>query len=397
MSLRTRLNILFLALVAIPAVLIAAFVFGTIGVVGFTLGVLLASLCFGLLISRVVRRDLEPRLHELAYERGRLRESVRRTGETLASNLDRPALLELTLKTAVDAVHATSGRLIARSSPTEPLSEIGVIGSLSDADAAIHEAEHAALRVNGVGESRAGETFLASVALGHATRLYPTVEQSGHLYGLITVGRHGAPFTDEERDLLRLLGAQATLALENVELHYQVARQAVTDELTGLGNYARFQELLSAEIEQVKRYGDPVGLMMLDLDDFKTINDTFGHQQGDAVLRAVAKVLRDRSREADSPARYGGDELVVVLPRTDLEGAFAIGERVRCAVEELAVPRLDNEGSLRVTVSVGVAASDWGDKEALVADADKALYAAKRDGKNRTARTYAETAHVSGE
>lgn len=396
MSLRARLNTLFLVLVAIPAVLIASLVFGTVGVVAFTVGVLLAALCFGLFISRSVRHDLEPRMQELSRERGRLRESIRRTGETLASNLDRPALLELTLKTAVDAVHASFGRLIARSSPADPLTEIGVIGSLTGADAAIYEAEHAALRVNGVGESYSGETFLASVALGHANPLYPTVEQSGRLYGLITLGRRGAPFGEEERELLRLLGAQATLALENVELHYQVARQAVTDELTGLGNYARFHELLATEIEQVKRYGDPVGLIMVDLDDFKAINDTFGHQQGDAVLKAVARVLRESSREADSPARYGGDELVVVLPRTDEDGAFTIGERVRLAIEQLEVHRLDGDGSLRVTASVGVAASDCGDMEALVADADGALYAAKRDGKNRTAKAH-QTAKLSGE
>lgn len=397
MDLRTRLNTLFVLVIAIPAVLVSALVFGTVGVVAFTVGVLLASLTFGLLISRAVRRDIEPRLQELSHERGRLRESIRRTGETLASNLDRPALLELTLRTAVDAVHATAGRLIARSSPAEPLTEIGSIGSLAASSDAIHDAEHAALRVNGVGEARSEKSFLASVALGHANPLYPTVEQSGRLYGLITVARVGAPFSDEERDLLRLLGAQATLALENVELHYQVRRQAVTDELTGLSNYARFQELLSSEVEQVKRYGDSLGLLMLDLDDFKAINDTFGHQQGDAVLRAVARVLRETSREADTPARYGGDELAVVLPHTDLQGAFTIGERVRAAIEHLDVPRIDDGGSLRVTVSVGVAASDWGDKEALVADADKALYAAKRDGKNRTAREHAETAHVSGE
>ena len=396
MSQRARLNALFLVFVAIPAVLIAALVFGTAGVVDFTVGVLLVSMCFGLVISHAVRRDIEPRLHELSRERARLRESIRRTGETLASNLDRPALLELTLKTAVDAVHANAGRLIARSSPGEPLTEIAVIGSV-EADAAMREAEHRALRVSGVGESRFHDTFLASVALGHANPSHPTGEQSGRLYGLITVGRGGSPFSDEERDLLRMLGAQATLALENVELHHQVRRQAVTDELTGLSNYAGFQRLLATETEQVRRYGDPVGLVMLDLDDFKAVNDTFGHQQGDAVLQAVADVLRATSREADSPARYGGDELVVVLPRTDVDGAFAIGERVRRAIEELKIPRVDGGDSVRVTVSIGVAASDWGDRDTLIAEADKALYAAKREGKNRTARAHAQTVDVSGE
>src|SRR5204862_6246983 len=158
-----------------------------------------------------------------------------------------------------------------------------------------------------------------------------------------------------------------------------------TDELTGLGNYAHFQNLLRIEAEQVKRYGDPVGLLMLDLDDFKSINDTFGHQQGDAVLKSVARVLRESCRDADAPVRYGGDELAVILPRTPLEGAFTIGERVRLAIESLRIPRLDGADFLKVTASIGVSASLEGDKEALVSDADKALYAAKREGKNRTA------------
>ena len=139
--------------------------------------------------------------------------------------------------------------------------------------------------------------------------------------------------------MLRSLGAEAALALENIELHFQVRRQAVTDELTGLANHGRFQELLNAEIEQVRRYHHPIGLIMLDIDDFKAVNDTYGHPQGDAVLRHVASVLRENSRDADSPARYGGEELSLILPHTDLEGAHAIAERIRTAVEDLRVPR----------------------------------------------------------
>ncbi len=397
MGLRARLNVLFLLLVAIPAVILAGLVFGTVGVIAFTVGVIAAALGFGLWVSHSVEREMGPRLNELGRERTRLRESIRRTGQTLASNLDRPALLELTLSTAVDAVRASSGRLVARTAPAEPLTEVGLIGSFAGLDSSIQAAERMALRDGGVGLSSSGERFLASVALGHTDPVEPRIEQSGHLYGLLTVAR-GSQFSDEERELLRLLAAQATLALENVELHYQVRRQAVTDELTGLGNYAHFQELLGIEIEQVKRYGDPVGLIMIDLDDFKSINDTFGHQQGDAVLREVARVLRETSREVDSAIRYGGDELVVVLPRTDLWGAVTLGERLRAAIEELEMERLDEGGSLRVTASVGVAASDAGDKEGLISEADRALYAAKREGKNRTAKTGAEPAKVpSGE
>ncbi len=196
--------------------------------------------------------------------------------------------------------------------------------------------------------------------------------------------------------MLRSLAAQATLALENIELHHQVQRQAVTDELTGLANHGAFQELLSTEIEQVRRYEYPVGLIMLDIDDFKSINDTFGHQQGDVVLKQVARVVRESSRDADSPARYGGEEMALILPHTDLAGAHAIAERVRLAIEALRVPRLDRQGALRVTASLGVAASVDGNKDQLIADADSALYAAKRSGKNRTATSEAETANVAG-
>ena len=390
MNFRARLIGLFVVLVAAPAVLVSALVFDQPGVIGLTAGVLAAVLLFGMLAARVVMRRVEPRLKELTHERRRLHESIRRTGQTLASNLDRPGLLEVALNTAIDAVHASGGRLVTSASPEAPLTDIEVIGSLAGLERQIEDAERTALQDGSIGESRAGQVFLASVALR-------PIDREGRLYGLITVGRHGRPFTDEERDLLRLLAAQATLALENVDLHFQVRRQAVTDELTGLGNYGHFQERLLTEAEQVKRYGDPVGLLMLDLDDFKSINDTFGHQQGDAVLKGVARVLRESCREADSPVRYGGDELAVILPRTPLEGAFAIGERVRLAIENLRIPRLDGLGPLKVTASIGVSASLEGDKEALISDADSALYAAKRCGKNRTAKPQSKPANVRGE
>jgi diguanylate cyclase (GGDEF)-like protein len=369
-------------------VLVAVFVFAKPGVVALTVGLLAVTLAFGIVAARAVMHQVEPRLQELAHQRGRLRESIRRTGQTLASNLDRPALLELALRTVVDAVLASGGRLVVSASPGQ--GDTGTIGSLAGLEGPIEEAERSALENGSIGESRAGQTFVASVALR-------PLEREGRLYGLITVSRNARPFTDEERELLRLLAAQTTLALENVDLHYQVRRQAVTDELTGLGNYARFHELLAMEVEQVKRYGDPVGLLMLDLDDFKSINDSFGHQQGDAVLREVARSLRETCREADTPVRYGGDELAVILPRTPLEGALSMGERVRLAIESLRVPRLGGGDSLRVTASVGISASVRGDKEALISDADRALYIAKREGKNRTAKGRQEPANVPGE
>jgi diguanylate cyclase (GGDEF)-like protein len=127
---------------------------------------------------------------------------------------------------------------------------------------------------------------------------------------------------------------------------------------------------------------------MLDLDHFKQINDEYGHQQGDEVLELVADLLRDFSRDIDAPARYGGEELAIVLPQTDSEGAEQLAERIREAVEQLEVPRVDGNGSLRLQASFGVAAvpESATDRESLIAAADAALYRAKRGGRNRVAR-----------
>jgi diguanylate cyclase (GGDEF)-like protein len=118
------------------------------------------------------------------------------------------------------------------------------------------------------------------------------------------------------------------------------------------------------------------------------VNDTLGHQQGDEVLVEVARVLRELSRDIDEPARYGGEELVAVLPQTDAAGAAMLAERMRSAIERLHVPRLDGDGTLAVTASFGVASIPESafDRHSLIAAADAALYRAKRAGKNRVER-----------
>ena len=149
-------------------------------------------------------------------------------------------------------------------------------------------------------------------------------------------------------------------------------------------------------MDEVRRYRYPVGLIMLDLDNFKSVNDVYGHQQGDLVLRSVADALRGSSRDVDVAARYGGEEMALILPHTDLEGAYEAAERARMAIEALQIPLLDGQGTLRVTTSVGAAASADGNKNELIAAADGALYVAKREGKNRTVRASAHTANVVG-
>jgi diguanylate cyclase (GGDEF)-like protein len=127
--------------------------------------------------------------------------------------------------------------------------------------------------------------------------------------------------------------------------------------------------------------------VMIDLDNFKSVNDTYGHPAGDLVLKEVARILKEYSREIDDPARYGGEELAVVLPGTDGDGAFQLAERIRTGIAGMLLPiRTAADEPLRITASIGVATHPdvSADQRALVADADGALYAAKHAGKNRT-------------
>jgi diguanylate cyclase (GGDEF)-like protein len=325
--------------------------------------------------------ELERRVDELADERARLRDSIQRIGATFASNLDRTALLEIGAQTVVDAVEAGCGRAAIRATADGPLIEAARVGSLAGSEQAIAAAEAQTHEHGGGAVATVGDmSALAAPIAQHDGDPGETPR------GIVTVARRGRPFTVAERELVASLAHQTGLSLENVDLHEQVQRQAVTDELTGLSNRGRFQQVIAAEAAAARRFDQPLGLVMLDIDDFKRVNDTHGHQQGDLVLQEVARVLRDCSREVDEPARYGGEELAVALQQTDLDGAEAIAERVRTAVEALDLPRLDGDGTLRVTVSCGVAASDDGDPIALVAAADAALYDAKGAGKNRTVR-----------
>jgi diguanylate cyclase (GGDEF)-like protein len=218
----------------------------------------------------------------------------------------------------------------------------------------------------------------------------PLLAEQGEVLGVLSVARGAdTPFTPAARDLFHYLCVQAAISIENADLHQLVRRQAVTDELTGLFNHRHFQEVMTAEVERARRYGDDLALIMLDLDNFKDVNDAHGHMQGDLVLREIGRVLRDTVRDVDEAARYGGEEMAVILPQTDLEGAFRFAERVRVRIEQLALPRVDGDGTVRITASLGVAALSGGrsaDRDDLVAAADAALYRAKRSGKNRTVR-----------
>jgi len=326
-------------------------------------------------------QQLEERLADLAQERERVQNSMRRLGQAVGSNLDRDALLQLVVQTAVDGVGGEAGRATVRPRRDAPLEERVRVGGINGLTGALREAEARALRSGKAEEAAVGD----GCALAHPLSGSDTREG---VVGLVSVGRSGRAFTAGERDLFHYLATQAGVSMENVGLHETVARESVTDELTGLFNRRRFDEVLDTEVERAKRFAQPMALVLLDIDDFKQVNDTYGHQQGDVVLREVGRVLRESCREIDEPARYGGEELAVVLPGTDLHGAYLLAERVRRGVESLRLPLMVAEGDIQVTASLGVAAlpESADDQDGLVAAADAAMYDAKRAGKNRAMR-----------
>ncbi len=160
---------------------------------------------------------------------------------------------------------------------------------------------------------------------------------------------------------------------------------AFEDGLTQLFNHRYFQDHLEREISRIDRYSHLLSLIMIDIDHFKTFNDTYGHQQGDTVLRAVAEVLNNSIRRPDIAARYGGEEFAIILPETNLKGALVLAERIRQFVEDLEI-KIDNQ-ALKVTISLGITFYDPAKgrkkKEEIIESADKALYNSKNTGRNK--------------
>lgn len=191
-------------------------------------------------------------------------------------------------------------------------------------------------------------------------------------------------FTHEDINTVSTLAVHVGVAIDNARFLERKEQQAVTDSLTGLYNHMEFQKHLAEEIERSRRYGNEFSLLMLDLDHFKLVNDTYGHQVGDLILKKMAHNLRSQLRSVDKVFRYGGEEFAVILLETGERGAKIISEEIRRTIAATSYD-IGSDQSLKITVSIGVSSfpQDADQREELIGAADQALFSAKRAGRNR--------------
>lgn len=211
---------------------------------------------------------------------------------------------------------------------------------------------------------------------------------TGALY--LRTSRKDAVFSERDIKLCQVIADSAAVALKNAHLFNVIKEEkallekmAVTDDLTRLYNHRYFVRRLGEEFKRARRYKNPISCVMLDIDNFKKVNDTYGHQSGDRVLQEVSKVIRNCVRETDVVARYGGEEFAVILPHTGIEDAIKLAERIRYSIKSFRFDVL-NKGE-QITASMGVATyphTEIMDMDDLVRRADNGLYKAKSSGKD---------------
>ena len=206
------------------------------------------------------------------------------------------------------------------------------------------------------------------------------IQRSGQLMGAMELYLNAwRELTEDQADLLNGVASQAAIAIRHAQLFTAQEENALTDELTKLSNRRALAQRFLQEMQRARRHHNSIAFMMVDIDHFKQVNDTYGHLNGDAVLAELAQILVTGARESDVCARYGGEEFALILHETTESGARVLAERIRAKVAAATFP-----GGLKLTISIGVAATDEAALFTQLIDrADQALYAAKQGGRNQ--------------
>ena len=323
----------------------------------------------------IYAEDLRRTFAELRRQLGHMSE-LHRISTMIGSVLEPREVMARTLEGV--------GRLVANQAACIYLIEGDeAVRAASEGDLGLLPAERIPLNGSALGPILAGGDAIPIP--DDARSLVVAMRASGVAVGALHLIRtHGAPLIDDDRKLTELVAAEAAAAIHNARLYEQTQRLATTDALTNLANHRYFREALALEIARAGRLGYSVGLLMIDVDNFKRVNDTWGHPVGDEVLRSIAQVLSSNLRQTDVAARYGGEEFAIILPGLGPRGVRAVGEKLRRAVRELKPLVADGAPPFPISVSVGGVSASHPDLKAvdLIRVADSALYAAKRQGRD---------------
>lgn len=326
----------------------------------------------------------------LSSSRDQLQRAVRRVGETLRSTHDMKQILQSIINTAIDAVDADAGILWTFTSTREELYPVAGAG----------------LDVERVPRIRVGTGIIGQVAeRGTPALLTPSSDSprpsasepdfpvaaaipfysEDRISGVVAIYRRADDaFTREDYETILFLAEQGGVAIENVLLHDEAQRLSITDGLTGVWNRRYLQMQFRQVLATSMRFGRPFSVLMLDLDRFKIVNDTHGHQRGDAILIEYAQRVSRTLREVDTFARYGGEEFICLLSETDIHGAVTTAEKILDVIRSEPFGGM-GEAPVKITTSIGLASyPEHGQSyQILVEAADRALYRAKQEGRDR--------------
>jgi diguanylate cyclase (GGDEF)-like protein len=344
------------------------------------------------LLSGLADMTDRKRAEDALAQRARELTALHETSLIVSSQSETSTLMTTVVERTTELLGATGGgiyllqtdqqTLALTAGSTLPLGWAGLVVALGSGIAGIAALKGAAQVVENYHEwaGKAGE-----LSDGFAGRVLATpLKFRDRVMGVLVIaGAVPGPFTSDELQLVQLFAEQASIALENARLYSEVQRLAVIDELTGFHNRRGLFAYGEREVRRSARYSRPLSAIMLDLDHFKAVNDRYGHPAGDEVLRRVAECIRARARAVDIAGRYGGEEVVLLLPETGLSGAVLIAERLRLAIADTTIETAGH--SITVTASFGVAtlSASTPDLGALLDQADRALYDAKESGRNR--------------
>jgi diguanylate cyclase (GGDEF)-like protein len=332
------------------------------------------------------------KLAQLLQEQAVREVAVNRISTAIRSSLELPSVLQTTVNEVGRALVARHCALSVEGEPGQPPLTTCYFHDGVDEEACrdqiiadLHAYDSRMRgRMNEFVQDGAGEPDAPPVAV------VPVIFQERTL-GVLFVGSEDPRrvWRRNEILLMRTVADQVAVAVNHARLFAQMQQQALTDPLTGCFNRRFFEIQLERDMHLATRSRQPVSLVMLDIDHFKLVNDRHGHDAGDAALRHIAGALRRELRGVDTAARYGGEEFAVILPQAGIESAMVVAERLRAHIEEMVIPNVGN-----VTASLGVASfpEHASSRELLVTVADRALYQAKREGRNRVCPPPADAA-----